>query len=73
MPGLIEIHHIVPLSLGGADISENKVALLVKEHFMAHVYLWVVYKDTYNADKMACALMCMLKGRSHVKELADFV
>lgn len=39
---------------------------------MAHVYLWAIYRDTHNADKMACALMCMLKGRrSQIKELID--
>ena len=43
-PGRVEIHHILPLSMGGADTEENKIALLAKEHFMAHVSLWVIHR-----------------------------
>lgn len=68
---MVEIHHIVPLSIGGKDIFENKVALFAKEHFMAHVYLWAIHRGTCNAGKMTCALMCMLKGRSSDRELVS--
>ena len=33
----LEIHHIVPLSLGGTDKSENLVALTIREHYVAHL------------------------------------
>ena len=33
----LEIHHIVPLSLGGADDVENLVALTIREHYVAHL------------------------------------
>ena len=33
----MEVHHIVPLSLGGTDKSENLVALTIREHYVAHL------------------------------------
>ena len=33
----LEIHHVVPLSLGGTDKSENLVALTIREHYVAHL------------------------------------
>ena len=32
----LEIHHIVPRSLGGTDRLENLVALTIREHYVAH-------------------------------------
>ena len=32
----LEIHHIVPRSLGGTDKLENLVALTIREHYVAH-------------------------------------
>ena len=60
--GQIEIHHIVPTSIGGTDDNSNKIALLAKEHFMAHVYLWVIHHDDNYHDQMTYALMNMHKG-----------
>lgn len=33
----LEIHHIVPRSLGGTDKLENLVALTIREHYVAHL------------------------------------
>ena len=33
----LEVHHIVPRSLGGADDVENLVALTIREHYVAHL------------------------------------
>ena len=33
----LEIHHIVPRSLGGTDDAENLVALTIREHYVAHL------------------------------------
>ena len=32
----MEVHHVVPRSLGGADDVENLVALTIREHYVAH-------------------------------------
>ena len=74
-PGRIEIHHIIPTSMNGLDVKENKIALLAKEHFMAHVYLWIIHHDDEFHDQMLCALMDMHKGtvNGNRKELRDFI
>ena len=74
-PGRIEIHHIIPTSMNGLDVEENKIALLAKEHFMAHVYLWIIHHDDEFHDQMLCALMNMHKGtvNGSRKELRDFI
>lgn len=74
-PGQIEIHHIVPTSIGGLDEESNKVALFAKEHFMAHVYLWIIHHDDEFHDQMTAALMNMHKGTKNGirKELREFI
>lgn len=74
-PGKIEVHHIIPVSIGGLDEESNKVALLAKEHFMAHVYLWIIHHDDEYHDQMTSALMNMHKGtkNGNRKELRDFI
>lgn len=74
-PGQIEIHHIVPTSIGGIDDNSNKIALLAKEHFMAHVYLWVIHHDDNYHDQMTYALMNMHKGSltGNRKNLREFI
>lgn len=34
--GRLEVHHVLPRSMGGGDSPENLVALTIKEHFVAH-------------------------------------
>ena len=74
-PGKIEVHHIIPMSIGGLDEESNKIALLAKEHFMAHVYLWIIHHDDEFHDQMTSALMNMHKGTKNGsrKELRDFI
>ena len=73
--GRIEVHHIVPVSIGGLDDEINKISLLAKEHFMAHVYLFVIHHDDEFHDQMTCALLNMHKGtvNGYRKELRDFI
>lgn len=74
-PGKIETHHILPRSCGGEDIPENRIDLLAKEHFMAHVYLWVIHhRDEFHYQTMH-ALNMMVKGTLNGprKELRDFI
>lgn len=74
-PGKVECHHIVPHSIGGLDIDENKILLLAKEHFMAHVYLWIIHHNDEFHDKMTYALVNMCNGSisSSRKDIRDFI
>lgn len=74
-PGQVEVHHIVPVSMGGSDSSANKVALLAREHFMAHVYLWAIHHDDEFHDAMTAALVDMHHGTKHGsrKHIRDFI
>lgn len=74
-PGKVETHHILPISCGGEDVPENRINLLAKEHFMAHVYLWIIHhEDEFHYSTM-CALNMMVKGTldGSRKELRDFI
>lgn len=74
-PGKIEIHHIIPISCNGEDVDENKIALYAKEHFMAHVYLWIIHHDDEFHNQTLCALNLMIKGtlNGNRQELRDFI
>jgi hypothetical protein len=54
----VEKHHIVPLSLGGEDITENIIKLTAREHFICH---WLLIKMTEGKGKssMVYALSMM--------------
>ena len=62
----IEIHHIIPRSLGGTNYKDNLVALLAREHLHAH---WLLFKHYEYENptgeeclKMLCAVDMMLTG-----------
>ena len=59
----VEIHHIVPRSLGGSNSSDNTVALTLREHFVAHWLLTKMY-DGEARRKMLFALATMSRGRT---------
>jgi hypothetical protein len=40
----VEVHHILPRSMGGADTEDNLVRLTAREHFLAHWLLYRIYK-----------------------------
>lgn len=42
--GTVEMHHIVPLSLGGKNDKSNLIALTLRQHYIAHWMLWKIYK-----------------------------
>lgn len=41
----VEVHHIIPRSLGGKDTADNLVTLLPEEHIFIHMLRWKVYKN----------------------------
>ena len=52
--GSIEIHHIIPKSMGGTNDSSNLIALTPRQHYLAHWMLWKAY-----AGAMAHAFFMM--------------
>lgn len=57
--GYTELHHIIPLSLGGKDVANNLVTLTAKEHFVAHHLLYKIHKNREMTK--AFMLMCSVK------------
>lgn len=57
--GYSEIHHIVPRSMGGADVPENIAELTGREHYVAHLLL---HKMNPDHAGMAMAVL-MMTGR----------
>ena len=53
-----ESHHILPRSLGGADVPDNLVYLTAREHFIAHLLLSKMYTGN-SSIKMAQAIGAM--------------
>lgn len=55
-----ETHHIIPKSEGGLNEKDNLVVLTAREHYIAHLLLWKIYKDY----KMFNALQLMRVGHN---------
>jgi hypothetical protein len=65
LEGYKELHHIIPLSLGGKDEKDNLVYLTAREHFICHRLL---VKMTYGKDKSKmsqAAWMMVVVGNGH--------
>lgn len=61
-----EIHHIVPVSLGGSDDKSNLIRLSAREHFICHALLAEMYdKYTFEWYKMNHAFMMMKSETSN--------
>lgn len=54
-----EIHHIIPISLGGTNDENNLVLLTYREHIIAHMLLMRLYPDNYG---LAHAVKIMLSN-----------
>ena len=59
LSGYTEKHHIMPTSVGGADIAANKVKLTAREHFICHWLLTKIYVSGKEHYKMLAALRGM--------------
>lgn len=64
----IEKHHIIPRSLGGSDDENNIVELTFREHFIAHIILYNIYKS-YN---MLTAINIMSGNYNHNSKLYEY-
>lgn len=64
--GLLELHHIIPKSLGGSEELTNLVLLTPREHYIAH---WLLYKIHTGKDKskMAYAFFRMCSNNPNQK------
>lgn len=56
---IVESHHIIPTACGGPNTKDNKVNLTPREHFICHVLLAKIYKDTEYYAKMCRAVVAM--------------
>jgi hypothetical protein len=59
---VFEKHHILPKSCGGSNKKENLVSLTLKEHFLCHVLLERIYRNTEHHKKMLRAVVMMTRG-----------
>lgn len=41
-----ELHHIIPLCMGGCDSYNNLIKLTARQHYLAHWLLYKIYKTT---------------------------
>lgn len=69
----LELHHIVPTSLGGSDDQQNKINLTAREHYIAHLLLYKMQTDDVAKFKMFKALVCFKsqnnqKGKSRLED-----
>ena len=55
----VEVHHIVPKSLGGTNTKLNLVELTAREHFVCHWLLTKIVEDPKDRSKMYAALRYM--------------
>lgn len=57
--GYCETHHIIPKSMGGSNNFDNLVILTAREHFICHLLLVKIHKNTQNYYKMVKAFFMM--------------
>lgn len=70
--GYTETHHIIPTCEGGSDTPENKVNLSGREHFIAHLLLYKIYK-TYGLLKAVRAMQMDKFGERVVSRKYEFL
>lgn len=51
--GYFEIHHILPVSLGGSNDDSNLVMFTGREHFIAHMLMWKADPDDVSLQRAA--------------------
>ena len=71
LPPIVEVHHIIPKSLGGSNKKENLVKLTPKEHFVCHLLLTKMYsgKDRQKMVYAIWAIMNLCNNHQHRKKV----
>jgi len=59
-----EVHHIIPKCMNGTDDGENLVSLTAREHYIAHLLLTKIYKNTEYERKLLWAFNGMCNWKS---------
>jgi hypothetical protein len=62
----MEEHHVIPTSLGGSDLAENKVRLTAREHYVCHRLLT---KMTSGVDKQKMTQAAWTMARTRRKKV----
>lgn len=57
--GEYENHHIIPKACGGTNFKNNIVCLTIREHYIAHLLLAFIYKNTQYETPMLEAISFM--------------
>lgn len=78
-PGeFLEVHHILPKSLGGTNDEKNLVILTTLEHIIIHILLYLLNTETENEKIYGYACWCMItkygdytKSRTSAKQYID--
>jgi len=60
-----EDHHVIPKCTGGSDDECNLVTLTAREHFIAHMLLYKIFKNSPDGYKLLYAVNLMRNGNSH--------
>lgn len=70
-PPIVEVHHIVPKSLGGSNKKENLVKLTPREHFVCHLLLTKMYsgKEKQKMVYALWAIMNLCNNHQHRKKV----
>lgn len=66
-PGAVDIHHIIPRSMGGQDLYQNLVELTFADHVLVHFYLFKAFRN----EEMAYAFN-LLSNRTSPDEFEKF-
>lgn len=72
--GYTERHHIIPVSLGGADSTDNLVNLTAREHFICHWLLIKMYKNnkmSYYKMLKAFNMMCSSISKNQQRHIVS--
>ena len=71
VPPIVEVHHIIPKSLGGNNKQENLVKLTPREHFVCHLLLTRMYsgKEKQKMVYALWAIMNLCNNHQHRKKV----
>lgn len=68
-----ERHHIIPRCMNGSNDKENTVNLTAREHFIAHMLLARIFRDTKHYYKLLCAITYMTTKHGKMRKNSTLV